>query len=272
MLQSSGRNWTRTALAALAALAITTGASAAPFLIDFETEDDFLPGPATPLVNGQKIDTEFGNLFTVTSTVTGGGNGHLGPAIFDSSNPGPNVGGPDPDLLVNLGNIMILQADESPATTLDPTYGTLFDTPNDEATNNDAGSIFFNFLLPVSLTSVDLVDVNGGAHMTLTLTDGSNLTRVYDVPMQWTTDVQVAPTGWQTLDLTTLANQPSEPNAAGGDATATEDAGFDPDNVLSLEVNIMGSGGIDNLRFVPEPTTALLLGLGLFGVTARRRR
>src|SRR6185503_15787733 len=47
----------------------------------FDTEDD----DTTALVNGQQIDTEFGNIFSIT----GSGNNN-GPAIFDSSNPGPN--------------------------------------------------------------------------------------------------------------------------------------------------------------------------------------
>lgn len=243
-----------------------------PTVIDFETEDDFLPGPATPLVNGQAIDSEFGNIFTMTSTVTGGGSGHLGPTIFDSNTPGPNDGGGDPDLQVNLGNILMLQNASFPSTTLDPSFGLLFDTPDDEANVNNAGSIIFNFLAPVELESLDLIDVNGGAHMIVTMTDSLGRDRIYDVPEKWTTDVTVSLVGWQELDLTTLLNQPAEPNATGGDATATEDAGFDPSSVVALDVNISGSGAIDNLSIVPEPTTALMVGVGLAGLVPRRRR
>lgn len=240
-----------------------------PYTVDFSTEDD----DVTPLVNGQAIDTEFGILFTITSTVDGGGSGHLGPTIFDSDPTGPNSGGGDPDLLVDLGNILILQNDALPTQTVPG----IFDEPDDEAQADDEGTIIFNFIDPVELLAIDLVDVNGGAAMLLTLTDSNGLSRVYDVPEKWTNDVTVAPDGYDTLLLTSLLPQDGE--GSGGDATAAEDALFDPTDVVELSVSIFGSGGIDNLvigslttQEIPEPTSGLLLLTGLVAGMSYRRR
>ena len=50
-----------------------------------------------------------------------------------------------------------------------------------------------------------------------------------------------------TLDLTTLAPQPGV-NAV---ATATEQAGFNADDVVTLSVHFNGSSALDNLSFCP---------------------
>ena len=112
-----------------------------PFTVDFSTEDDGV----TPLVNGQAIDDEFGNLFTITSddaTMD-----HNGPAIFDTDPAGPNAGGADEDLLVGLGNALILQNSELPQQTVPG----IFDTPDDEQNKSDLGQVEFNFLNPTEL-------------------------------------------------------------------------------------------------------------------------
>ncbi len=271
------------------AVTLIGAAGAQAVTLDFETEDDFL----TTLVNGQSISStaradrdgvpfstdtvlEFGNLVNITATVDGS-DGHLDISIFDSDPAGPNAGSQDPDLLVDKGNILILQSDNpasATTTSVSPTHGLVFDNPNDEANNDDRGSIVFDFLAPVELTSIDMVDINGGAHATLTLTDTTGDVRIYDVPSQWTTDVTVATMGWQTLLLNTLAAQPSEPSASGGDATVIQnDAGFDPTSVVQLNVAFDGSpssAAIDNLVFIPEPASLALLGLGALAMFRRR--
>lgn len=248
---------------------LVSAAQASTVTVDFSLDDNGLG-----LGNGQQIDTEFFTNFTVGS----GGTGHLGPAIFDSSDPGPNDGGGDPDLLVNLGNIMILQND-SLGTQTTPGF---FDTPNDEAgfSPSGMGSIIFDFNSAVELISIDLIDINGGILADVFLTDGNGNTRFYDVPSQWTHDISAAPgtDGYNTLDLQTLLPQAPEagiPLLTNEVPSPIEDPGFDPFNVVQLEIQYSGSAALDNLVFednpIPEPMSLTLLGLGGLVVVRRRR-
>lgn len=199
------------------------------FTLDFSTEDDF----ATALVDGQHINTEFGNLVSLSSTGMNAGMG-----IFDSSNPGPNNPSQDLDLLTNTGNILILQTTNFP-----PDGNDIFPVPNDD---DDGGSVTFAFASAVAPMSVDLIDVDGSDDPgSVVLTDGSGNTRTYSVPANWTGDLTLAQPGIGTLDLTTLAAQPG----FGSNVTASEDMGFDGNNVVSIVVNLGGSGGIDNLSW-----------------------
>ena len=185
--------------------------------VDFSFDDN---GLATG--NGQIIDIEFFTHFTLTSPDTG--ISHLGPTLFDSDPLGPNAAGTDPDLLVNLGNVLILQNSALPNND-----GFFFETPNDEANFEPTGSgtLVFDFTAPVLLQSIDLIDINGGAFVDLVLTDGGGLTRTYNVFEMWSHDIFDTPAamGYDTLDFTTLAAQVGE---GGGQAPASQMAGFDP--------------------------------------------
>ncbi len=207
-----------------------------PLTLDFETEDDF----ATLLDNGQDITTapEFGILVAIDSS----GN-NLGAAVFDTTADGPNDGGPDPDLLVGLGNAMILQSNDSPEQST-PGY---FDTPDDSARG---GSLYFDFVYASELTSIDLIDIDAGPQSAAVyLTDSEGRQRAYFVPAGWTGDIEGdGPPGYRTLDLTTLDDQPGFESTA----TASEDPGFDPLAVVTLEVEFEGSGATDNLVFCPD--------------------
>ena len=214
-------------------------------------------------MNGQEINasganSEFGALFTITSSRR--------LAIFDTSNPGPNTGGGDADLLVNQGNALIIQN----TGLLTQSTADIFDTPNDRA---GGGSIFFNFMNPAELTSVDLIDVDDRNGVTVTLTDDQGRTRVYDVPNSFTNEVNTdGPSGFDTLSLLDITPQLGE---GGGIATlASEDAGYDPMRVVTLEIDLAGSGGVDNLAItsvVPTPGALALMGLsGLAGVRRKR--
>ena len=265
------------AVALFAGLCLEAGAS--PVVLDFETEDDF----STPLVNGQVVDlsfdtddVEFGRLVSIRSKQLGQPDGHLGVTVFDSSSSGVNSSGRDVDLLVNLGNILILQSAEFPVSSVDPTYGLRYETPDDEDRHWMRGSIVFDFIDPVELTSIVVIDADEGFRGDFVLTDDTGKTRSYVVPSDWTFDRSIdGPDGFQTLFLDSLAPQVGE---GGATATAVEDLGFDPTRVRQLEVQFNGSpgsGGLDNLVIVPEPSTIFLALLGFFatiGLTWRNRR
>ncbi len=240
-----------------------SNAYAATITIDFETEDDFI----TPLVDGQDINsvastggspstpTEFGNLVNIdTTTYNSAPGGNLKAAIYDSN----GAVGADPDLEVGLGNLLILQSTDNPTQT---TSG-IYDTPNDESMG---GTIVFDFIDAVHMLSIDLVDINGGGMLFLTLTDGSGSERLYDIPDKWTNQYPT-PVGYQLLDLTSILDQEGE--GIGGPATVTEDAGFDPFDVVTMTVDFTGSAALDNVVFettevaaVPEPGTwAMFIG------------
>jgi hypothetical protein len=264
------------------------------FTIDFETEDDFV----TPLVDGQSVystprpdraaspaiaysnDTvlEFGNLFNVSSTVIGAGAGHLGPAIFNSNMAPADT--QDDDLLVGLGNVLLLHRTEGPNHDFGPTHGLVFRNPNDEADFEDRGSIVFDFLVPlVRPMSMDLADIDRNVEVVVVLTDNLGRVRTYLVPENWTTDINLNPAGqgYRTLDLQTMLAQAAEPLATGGPATASQDAGYNGGHVVRLEVQFVGSspsGALDNLIFevIPEPSTAMLGMVGMGCALAARRR
>jgi len=209
--------------------------------LGFETDDDFL----TPLVNGQDISSpeEFGNLVSISSS-----GANLGAAIFDSDPAGPNQAGDDPDLLVDLGNILILQWPAFPAQSV----AGIFDEPND---SREGGTITFDFASGIEPESIALIDICPGEPLQdalVTLTDGSARTRVYDVPAGWTTDVfSVGPPGYGRLGLQTLLPQPGFVALA----TAVEDAGFDAADVVRIDVFFSSSGGLDDLTFCLPCTT-----------------
>lgn len=203
---------------------------------DFETEDDL----ATTLVNGQDLTSppEFGELFKVLGLPASG----LTAAIFDSDPLGPNASSSDPDLLVDRGNLVILQEDA-----LQSVPG-IYDFPNDDARG---GRLQFDFLSPSFPCSLDLIDIcpDPGQDVFVVLLDRLGRRRFYHVPSGWTEDIAIeGPPGFRTLDLTTLADQPG----FRATATALEEPGFDAFGVGWLKIDLGGSGAVDNLSFAPD--------------------
>src|SRR5262249_38354341 len=160
------------------------------------------------------------------------------------STPGsPNDPSQDLDLLVNLGNLLILQNNQAATQTVPG----IFDHPNDD---QDGGTLRFDFPAPVSPRRVDLVDIDPGLPNSSTgvLTDAGGKKRTFMAPAGWTEDlVNNGPPGFRTLDLRNLAPQPGFQTSA----TATQDAGFDEDRVVRIQVNLGSSGAVDNLCFCP---------------------
>lgn len=89
-----------------------TASAQATIVLDFEGFDN-----GESISNGFIFDTIVGG-----ASITASGD-NLGAAIFDSTMGGPNADGPDPDLLVGLGNVLILQNNNTPDMT-----GDLFDS------------------------------------------------------------------------------------------------------------------------------------------------
>jgi hypothetical protein len=213
--------------------------------LDFETDDDF----ATPFVNGQDLSTppEFGRLVSIDSRQPFAGQMHYGPAIFDSSPTGPNMNAEDTDLLVDTGNVVILQESMGQITP------GIFTHPDDSA---GGGTIVFDFtgfaftqqVEPVSIRLID-IDVGAPRASRVILTDVLGRTRTYIVPAGWTGDlVQDGPPGYAVLDLTTLLPQPGLHSSA----TASQDLDYIPGEVVRMEIELGGSGAIDDLIFRRE--------------------
>ena len=257
--------------------------------------------------NGNQL-VAVSNFFTITTT----GDEHVGAAIFDSSpllsggTGGPNafrIAGSvaDPDLLVDSGNVLILQEDsniDGSDSRRDGNGNLIFNQPDDDV---NAGSIFFNFTQAVAPVSIDLIDFNGGAGGLVTLTDVNGNERAFTIPEEFTFDLAEvlddtenntlgdgdpsndAEEGFATLTFDEFAPQSGEgrlDDDGNPIVTSVADTGaFDINQVTTIEVGFSGSnpsGAIDNLVFataaIPEPTSGLLLGLVSVGIAARRRR
>jgi hypothetical protein len=198
------------------------------FTVTFETEDDLL----TALLDGQDVSTppEFGRLLNITSDA----GDHEGAAIFNSEKGGSNDGGPDPDLLVDCGNILILQNSDDAAQSV----AGIFDIPNDSP---NGGVIRFDFLTPggVEARSIDVIDVDLGNSMTMTLTDINGSECVLAVDPGFTGDGGKA----------TFSFDDCAPDRAANVALF-----FELDHVVSLDVTLTGSGALDNLVFCSTDT------------------
>lgn len=290
--------------------------------IDFETDQS-----GSSLEHGQSVDDGFdfadatpefnfsNGLVRISSvgiadqsSASNRQDGHLGAAIFNSN----LTTGPDPDLRVGSGNILILQSDgnsDLDNVTLETNRsqnidhdnliasgdgrtsalggGFVFLNPDDSADAfNDApgqpsgGTILFEFAQSVQVLSLDVIDIDSGVEAQVILTDQAGGTRTYSFG-GFTLDINDLSSpepgdGIETLDLTSLLAQDSEDGAAGEASVVIETTGFDPFATVQLEVLFSGpspSGAIDNLSFVvPEPSSLALLGLSGLMMIKRRRR
>jgi hypothetical protein len=201
-------------------------------LLDFETEDDF----ATPLGNGQVIDSEFGDLVVIS-----GAGANAGPTTFDTTPGGPNDPALNDDMLIGHGNVLLLEDDWYGWAQSVPGF---FDVVTDDP---DGGDLILDFTAPVNPRSVLLADVNPPPNQgaSVTLVDEAGGTRVYSIEPGWTGTYGDA--GPHKLDLTTLAPQPG--NGTPRLATAVETPGFLQDRVVEIVVHMTGYGALDELEF-----------------------
>jgi len=207
-------------------------AACTTYQLDFQTEDDF----ATPLTNGQSIDSEFGALVVISAT-----GANSGPAIFDSTPGGPNDPALNDDMLIGRGNVLLLEDDWYGWSHSVPGY---FDVVTDDP---DGGELVFDFTAPVDPRGIQLADINPVPNLgaLVTLHDENGGTRVYVVEPGWTGTYGDA--GPHRLNLTTLAPQPG--NGTPRLATATESPGFLQARVVKLVVYLSGYGAVDELEF-----------------------
>ncbi len=144
------------------------------------------------------------------------------------------------------GNILILQENfDSCTPSVTPTNCS---DPDDEG-SRPAGKFIFDFTDPVVIQSVDFFDVE-------TLENG----------LPENIKILLFGTGNVLLDTFFV------PDTGGNNTWGQVD--INTSGVLTMEVRMGGSGGIDNIAgyVVPEPSTMLLLGSGLAGLGFFRRR
>ncbi|HEX6883563.1 MAG TPA: hypothetical protein VF530_09290 [Planctomycetota bacterium] len=204
------------------------------FVLDFETDDS-----GASIGHGDRINSEFdgGASFPVTITGAEAVSGDNTLAAFNSTT-GPSV--QDPDLLVGSGNILILQHDGNQSLCGPDTYC----SHNDD---DDGGTMDFAFNVPVTVSSITLIDVDStDATWIVNLFDSNGDQRTWNVPAGWTGDlIADATSGMGVLDLTSLAPQPGFM----GQAVVGEIGDFDADDVVMVRVNLGGSGAVDNLSW-----------------------
>ena len=80
------------------------------------------------------------------------------------------------------------------------------------------------------------------------LTDKGGRVRVFTIPAGWTGDLLADGVGVRTLDLASLAPQPGFASTA----TAFEDVGFAAYRVLSLALQLVRSGAMDDLTLFTD--------------------
>ncbi len=182
--------------------------------------------------------------------------------IFDTTVGGPNQfpGAPDPDLLVNSGNALILNVSSPTA------------TPNDSASG---GTIRFEFASAVHLVSIDVIDFDTGTSGSwFRLTDADGNRRTLTFKNNYTKDpANAGVSAWEGIDTVDFSLV-KQWGVGGGWIDAVDTGAFDLERVVLAEFRLKGSGALDNLtaQVVPLPGAGMLGLAGLAALATRRRR
>lgn len=228
-------------------------ATAAPITLSF---DDI------GLVHGSVVGNQYTTFGVTISGLNNGGGPDLAVA-FDSSLSGTRDAdlefgggwaGGNLDPQTELGNMLILQEN-------DTNCGSgICSAPDDEG-SRPAGTLSFVFDSAITSFGFTLIDIEGTnfgqENGSVTFRDGTNSLTI--------------------MMMDFLTQSPFElgdntANIVAFDVFASALSGAGITQFDTVEINLGGSGAIDDVTFVPEPTTAALVGLGLLGLSARGRR
>jgi len=228
-------------LLAVLAISYYVSSAASAAVIDFESYS-----------SGIIIDSEYAPQLTVSAV-----NASTGPdvaVIFDTASPtggDTDLGGPfgtnDSNLSNNYdpGHVLIIHENNN-------CNSSTCDDPDDEGSRN-AGTFFFDFASAITLDSIDFFDIE-------TVEGTNNEIKLFDKD-----DNEILPNMFFVPDT-------------GGDNMWGQLL-FGVDGVKRIELNMGGSGAIDNITFtaaempqVPAPAAVWLFGSGLIGLVGFARR
>ncbi len=213
------------------------------------------------LVHGEVVNTQFAPDVTISAVNVGGGpdlavafDTTVTSSSGDVDLQGPGGAGNLPWFFgniaanANLGVALIIQENDDPPP--DCTGGICSD-PDDEG-SRPAGEFIFEFNQAINTFGIDIIDVEGPGVEDGQLTFFSGATNLGSIDFASFTGA-------------TFGNHSAN---SFRNITTADFGGNTWDKVI---VHMGGSGGITELRFVPEPTTASLVGLGLLGMLSAAR-
>lgn len=192
------------------------------------------PGSGTGTIdNGQDLDTP--GLMDPDIRVVPFGQSSHGVAAFDSDPAGPNSQAGAPGLLVERGNLLVIQSDLTQSTP------GIYDAP---APSPTGGTVVIQFLRRVVPKSIDLVSLGPAVTARVTVRDTAGRGRTFDVPPGFTSDGVATPIGAvRGLPLDRFADQ----QGFAAVATVEQDPGFDSTRIDHMEVWMDGPGALDRL-------------------------